>query len=109
MTKADLVERVAEERVQDVSSKAGAARIVDTVLEAIAETLEGGNEVSIGGFGTFKVKDRAERQGRKPVGDQIDPQQMNRQQRRRQADQNGDQQQQNLAGDGGQQIDKTHP
>ena len=47
-------------------SKASAARALDAALEAITGALKSGDTVSLVGFGTFAVKQRAERQGRNP-------------------------------------------
>jgi len=47
-------------------SKADADRAVSGVFDKITETLKGGGEVSIAGFGIFSVKDRAARQARNP-------------------------------------------
>ena len=41
-------------------------QIVDTVLDTIADDLAGGHAVQLAGFGTFAVKERAERPGRNP-------------------------------------------
>ena len=40
--------------------------IVETVLETIANSLAGGGNVQLLGFGTFKIKERAERVGVNP-------------------------------------------
>lgn len=61
MTKSDLVDRVA---AKAGVSKAGAADLLDAVLSTISEALERGESVSNSGFGTFSVKERAEREGR---------------------------------------------
>ena len=47
-------------------SKASAARALDAMLEGITAALRNGEKVALVGFGTFAVKDRAERQGRNP-------------------------------------------
>jgi DNA-binding protein HU-beta len=47
-------------------SKADARKTVDAVFDAIAETIKGGEEVSLNGFGKFSAKDTPERQGRNP-------------------------------------------
>lgn len=62
MVKADLAEKVAEIGV----SKKQAAEAVDCVLGAIKDALASGEKVSLIGFGTFSVKERAARQGRNP-------------------------------------------
>ena len=48
------------------SSKADAKKIVDTVFAAIADAAAKGEEISLNGFGKFKVKASAEREGRNP-------------------------------------------
>lgn len=48
------------------SSKAEAKKIVDTVFAAIADAAAKGDEVSLNGFGKFKVKASPERDGRNP-------------------------------------------
>lgn len=63
MTKADLVEAVAE---KTGLTRADVAEVVDKFLEAIKQTLEGGNNIEIRGFGTFKVKVRKSRRARNP-------------------------------------------
>ena len=70
MNKAELIDAVAEGA--DIS-KAAATRAVDTVLDSITETLTKGDQVTLVGFGTFSVKDRAARTGRNPrTGEPID-------------------------------------
>ena len=63
MNKAELIDTVAE--AADLS-KASAARAVDAVTEAIANTLKKDEQVTIVGFGTFSVRKRAARSGRNP-------------------------------------------
>ncbi len=63
MNKSELVDVVAEGA--DIS-KAAAARAVDAVVEAIAGALKKGDQVSLVGFGTFLVRERAARSGRNP-------------------------------------------
>lgn len=63
MNKSELIAAVADKA--DLKRKdAGAA--VDAVVDVIREQLQAGEEVSIIGFGTFRVKERAERVGRNP-------------------------------------------
>lgn len=70
MNKADLIEQVAE---KTESSKADAGHTVDAVLDAIVGSLAKGDDVTLVGFGTFKVKARAARKGRNPqTGAEID-------------------------------------
>ena len=63
MNKTELTDAVAEST--DLT-KADAARAVDAVLGTISNSLAGGNQVAIVGFGTFLVRDRAARTGRNP-------------------------------------------
>ena len=63
MNKAELVDSVASAANL---SKADAGRAVDALLSSISSSLSVGQQVSIVGFGTFRVKHRAERAGRNP-------------------------------------------
>jgi len=63
MNKAELIEAVAD--AADVS-KAAAGRAVDVTFEAITSALKKGDTVTLVGFGTFSVRDRAARTGRNP-------------------------------------------
>ncbi len=70
MNKTELIDAVAEGA--DIS-KAAATRAVDTMLDSISKTLATGNQVTLVGFGTFSVKQRAARTGRNPrTGEPID-------------------------------------
>lgn len=62
MTKADLVNAVAETGM----TKRQAAVAVDIVLGAIKDALAKDDKVSLIGFGSFSVKERAAREGRNP-------------------------------------------
>jgi DNA-binding protein HU-beta len=69
MNRAALNESVAKEMGD---SKAAADRAVGAVLDAISKGLKKHGEVSLVGFGTFKVKKRGARMGRNPkTGEQI--------------------------------------
>jgi|APCry1669189665_1035243.scaffolds.fasta_scaffold80791_1 DNA-binding protein HU-beta len=63
MNKAELIEAIAD--AADLT-KADAGRALDGVIEAITTALKKGDSVSLVGFGSFVVKERAERQGRNP-------------------------------------------
>lgn len=63
MNKDDLVQ-VVSEKAQ--SSKKTAEAVVNAALEAIGEALVKNEKVTIIGFGTFAVKERAAREGRNP-------------------------------------------
>lgn len=69
MNKADLVEAV-HGVLQ--GTKVQSEQVVDTVVEAIVQTLKKGDEVSIAGLGIFSVKPRAARMARNPkTGEQV--------------------------------------
>ena len=63
MNKSEMIDMVAE--AADIS-KAAAGRAVDAVFEGITSSLKGGDSVTLVGFGTFSVSDRAARAGRNP-------------------------------------------
>ena len=65
MTKAGLVERV-HGLLEGELSKVVTGRAVNAVLEGISGGLDDEWEVRLMGFGTFKVKERDEREGRNP-------------------------------------------
>ena len=48
-------------------TKADAKRVVEAVFAAIADAAANGEEVSLNGFGKFKVKDSPAREGRNPA------------------------------------------
>ena len=63
MNISDLAEKIAAEYKL---SKSGAKSVVESVLAAITEAAASGEEVSLNGFGKFKVQDRPAREGRNP-------------------------------------------
>lgn len=65
MTKADLVEQVAEAIGPGVT-KRDCALVVDGFINAVKHALAGGQSIEIRGFGTFKVRERKERMARNP-------------------------------------------
>ena len=64
MNTAELAEHIAAEH--DLN-KSQAKMVVEAVFTAIVETAKKGEEVSIPGFGKFKVGSREARQGRNPA------------------------------------------
>jgi nucleoid DNA-binding protein len=69
MTKADLVERVAE---KTGLTRTDVAATVDSFLDAVKHSLENGSNIEIRGFGTFKIKPRKARKARNPrTGDVV--------------------------------------
>ncbi len=70
VNKAELIEAVAD---KNEMTKAAATRAVDSVLGTITDALVSGDQVTLVGFGTFQVRDRAARVGRNPrTGEAID-------------------------------------
>jgi len=63
MNKGDLVEKVAKDC--DIS-KAAAEKAINSVMDAILEAMSAGDKVTLVGFGTFSVAERAAREGRNP-------------------------------------------
>ena len=63
VTKKHLIDSV----LKIVDNRKKAARVVETLLETARQTLEGGEDVLLSGFGKFCVKDRGERRGRNPL------------------------------------------
>ena len=63
MTKADLVVAMAK---ASGGSKVSAERALDAFLHDVFDALKRGRRVTLGGFGTFMVSRRAERNGRNP-------------------------------------------
>jgi DNA-binding protein HU-beta len=63
MNKSDLIDNIADAAGL---SKADAGRALDATVDAITSALKKGQSVSLVGFGTFTVRDRAARTGRNP-------------------------------------------
>ena len=63
MNKSELIDAIAA--AADLS-KADAGRALDATIDAISGALKKGDAVSLVGFGTFQVKERAAREGRNP-------------------------------------------
>ncbi|AOE49346.1 MULTISPECIES: HU family DNA-binding protein [Kangiella] len=63
MNKSELIDAIAAGA--DIS-KAAAGRALDSMLGAVTDSLQKGEQVSLVGFGTFSVKERAARTGRNP-------------------------------------------
>ena len=63
MNKSELIDAIAA--AADLS-KADAGRALDATIESISGALKKGDTVSLVGFGTFQVKERAAREGRNP-------------------------------------------
>jgi len=63
MNKTELTDAVAA--AADIT-KADASKALDAVLSSITAALASGEQISLIGFGTFLVRDRAARTGRNP-------------------------------------------
>lgn len=63
MNKSELIDAIAASA--DIS-KSSAGRALDAMVDTVTESLRKGEQVSLVGFGTFSVRDRAARTGRNP-------------------------------------------
>ncbi|MCL7930851.1 MULTISPECIES: HU family DNA-binding protein [Halomonadaceae] len=63
MNKSELIEAIAASA--DIP-KAAATRALDAMVESVTDSLKKGESVSLVGFGTFSIKERAARTGRNP-------------------------------------------
>lgn len=63
MTKAELIAKVAKDA--EISKKT-ASTAVDAVIDGIKGAVKGGENVTLVGFGTFKLTQRMAREGRNP-------------------------------------------
>lgn len=70
MNKSELIDAVAQGA--DIS-KAAATKAVESMVGAVTTALKSGDQVTLVGFGTFTVRERAARTGRNPrTGETID-------------------------------------
>jgi DNA-binding protein HU-beta len=63
VNKSELIEAIAASA--DIP-KAAASRALDAMVDTVTDSLKKGDTVSLVGFGTFSVKERAARTGRNP-------------------------------------------
>jgi DNA-binding protein HU-beta len=63
MQKTEFIEHVAKEAGV---TKSQADKVVRAMIKSIQDTLASGDKVSLIGFGTFEVRERAERSGTNP-------------------------------------------
>ena len=63
MTKADIIDAICEE---SGFSKRESAKITETMIDIIKETLERGENVKLSGFGSFNIQHKRARRGRNP-------------------------------------------
>ena len=70
MTKADLVEIVANEAEM---TKKDVEQLVEIIFDSIVGTLNNGEKIELRGFGSFRVRERNARKGRNPkTGEPVD-------------------------------------
>jgi len=70
MNKNELVSSIAE---KSGLTKKNSALLLDAFVSSVQDTLATGEKVALSGFGTFEVKERAERNGINPkTGEAID-------------------------------------
>ena len=63
MNRKELIDALA---TKTGSTKADAERNIAALIEVITDTLKNGESISLVGFGTFEVRERAARTGRNP-------------------------------------------
>ena len=66
MTQAELIKEMKVSANDKGATMAGMTRAFKSLFDSIKTELEAGNSVTIQGFGTFSVTDRAERKGKNP-------------------------------------------
>lgn len=68
MNKTELVNAIAE---KSGLTKADAKKAFEATLEAMTEAMAKGDKISLIGFGTFSVVEKAARQGRNPRSNEV--------------------------------------
>ena len=69
MTKVELVGKIVSE---GGITKSQAEKALDGFVAAVSDALSGGDKITLVGFGTFSVGERAQREGRNPrTGEKI--------------------------------------
>ena len=63
MTKTELIAAIVE---RAETSKKDTEAVINAAMDIIKETVAGGSDVQLMGFGTFTIAERAERTGRNP-------------------------------------------
>lgn len=63
MNKADLIDAIAK---HVTIAKSAAANVVDAFIETVTKSLKKGEKVTLMGFGSWEVRERAARVGRNP-------------------------------------------
>lgn len=69
MTKHEFVKAIAQKME---STQKNAEKALDAIIDVIVDTLAKGEEIKLVGFGSFEIKERAERLGRNPqTGEEV--------------------------------------
>ena len=69
MKKSEMIDALA---AKTQLSKVDCEKVFNATFELFADEITAGNEVAVAGFGSFKVVERAEREGRNPkTGEKI--------------------------------------
>ena len=63
MNKGDLINAIADETDMN---EAGAEAVLNAFVSSVTGALKGGDKVTLTGFGTFSISNRAARMGRNP-------------------------------------------
>ncbi|HBA73600.1 MAG: integration host factor subunit alpha [Geobacteraceae bacterium GWC2_55_20] len=63
MTKADLAEKI---QITTGFTKRESANMLESIFSIMKTTLESGEKLKISGFGSFEIKQKANRRGRNP-------------------------------------------
>jgi DNA-binding protein HU-beta len=66
MNKKEFIAYIAENVAVENATKKDAEAYLDVIVKGIAEKLQAGDKISLPGFGTFEVRERAERMGQNP-------------------------------------------
>ena len=64
MNKTDFIEAVASKADLSINNATAA---VEAFADVVADALKAGDKVAIAGFGTFEIKEKAERSGFNPI------------------------------------------
>ena len=68
MNKGELIAKIADDTEV---TKTQVNAVLDSFVDAVTKTLKGGGKVTLVGFGTFSVSERAARNGRNPQTGQV--------------------------------------
>ena len=69
MNKKELINKIADATGQ---SKSDTEKFINAFVDAVKDTLQGGDKISLVNFGTFEVVDKAARKSRNPqTGEEI--------------------------------------